>query len=74
MAALETEPTTKSSDDDSPIEEIRPTVSSYNDPSLPMRTFRIWFLGLLSCGRAPLFLNTFFQYRAELLFISMISV
>jgi hypothetical protein len=54
MAALETKPTAKRSDDKSPIKEVRPTVSSYDDPSLPMRTFRTWFLGLLSCGRTPL--------------------
>jgi hypothetical protein len=52
MPALE--PTAKSSNDESPIKEVRPTVSNYDDPSLPMRTFRTWFLGLLSCGRAPL--------------------
>lgn len=54
MTALETEPTDKSNDDESPIEEVHPTMSSYDDPSLPMWTFRTWFLGLLSCGCAPL--------------------
>jgi hypothetical protein len=29
-------------------------MSNYDDPSLPMRTFWTWFLGLLSCGCAPL--------------------
>jgi OPT family oligopeptide transporter len=73
MAALETEPTAKSSDDESPIEEVRLTVSNYDDPSLPVWTFRTWFLGLISCALLS-FLNTFFQYRTEPLVISMISV
>lgn len=72
-AAPETEPTATSSDDESPIEEVRLTVSNDDDPSLPVWTFRTWFLGLLSCVMLS-FLNTFFQYRTEPLIISMISV
>ncbi|KAE8057108.1 hypothetical protein FH972_013825 [Carpinus fangiana] len=72
-AALETERTTTSSDDESPVEEVRLTVSNEDDPSLPVWTFRTWFLGLVSCVLLS-FLNTFFQYRTEPLVISMISV
>ncbi|KAH6776412.1 oligopeptide transporter 4 [Perilla frutescens var. hirtella] len=62
-----------SDDDDSPIEEVRLTVSNEDDPTLPVWTFRMWFLGLLSCVLLS-FLNTFFSYRSEPLVISMISV
>ncbi|KAK9270850.1 hypothetical protein L1049_026436 [Liquidambar formosana] len=57
----------------SPIEEVRLTVPNEDDPSLPVWTFRMWFLGLTSCGLLS-FLNTFFSYRTEPLLISMISV
>nr|GEX00219.1 oligopeptide transporter 4-like [Tanacetum cinerariifolium]GEX00222.1 oligopeptide transporter 4-like [Tanacetum cinerariifolium]GEX02797.1 oligopeptide transporter 4-like [Tanacetum cinerariifolium] len=60
-------------DDESPIEEVRLTVANTDDPSLPVWTFRMWFLGILSCGILS-FLNTFFSYRTEPLLISMISV
>ncbi|KAK7849265.1 oligopeptide transporter 2 [Quercus suber] len=75
--SFEIEPTQRGIDDDdddvSPIEEVRLTVSNEDDPSLPVWTFRMWFLGLLSCVLLS-FLNTFFQYRTEPLVISMISV
>ena len=77
MASIEiecAEGTTKIEDDDvSPIEEVRLTVSNEDDPTLPVWTFRMWFLGLVSCFLLS-FLNTFFQYRTEPLVISMISV
>lgn len=57
----------------SPVEEVRLTVSNKDDPTLPVWTFRMWFLGLLSCVLLS-FLNTFFSYRTEPLIISMISV
>ncbi|KAL5559911.1 hypothetical protein UlMin_036122 [Ulmus minor] len=60
-------------DDDSPIEEVRLTVSNEDDPTLPVYTFRMWSLGLTSCVLLS-FLNTFFMYRTEPLVISMISV
>ncbi|EXC01177.1 Oligopeptide transporter 2 [Morus notabilis] len=60
-------------DDVSPIEEVRLTVSNDDDPSLPVWTFRMWSLGLVSCVLLS-FLNTFFMYRTEPLVISMISV
>ncbi|KAI8004707.1 Oligopeptide transporter 2 [Camellia lanceoleosa] len=60
-------------EEESPIEQVRLTVSNTDEPSLPVWTFRMWFLGLLSCVLLS-FLNTFFAYRTEPLIISMISV
>ncbi|KAL8231907.1 hypothetical protein R6Q57_001685 [Mikania cordata] len=65
--------TTIDPDEESPIQEVRLTVSTSDDPSLPVWTFRMWFLGILSCVILS-FLNTFFSYRTEPLIISMISV
>ncbi|XP_059287467.1 oligopeptide transporter 2-like [Lycium ferocissimum] len=60
-------------DEQSPIEQVRLTVSNHDDPTLPVWTFRMWFLGILSCGILA-FLNTFFSYRTQPLSISMITV
>ncbi|KAK6125538.1 hypothetical protein DH2020_040717 [Rehmannia glutinosa] len=57
----------------SPIEEVRLTVPNTDDPTLPVWTFRMWFLGVFSCMLLS-FLNTFFSYRTEPLVITMISV
>ncbi|XAR62052.1 hypothetical protein NMG60_11016636 [Bertholletia excelsa] len=62
-----------SEDLQSPVEQVRLTVSNRDDPTLPVWTFRMWFLGLLSCVLLS-FLNTFFAYRTEPLIITMISV
>ncbi|KAI3508958.1 hypothetical protein L1887_23981 [Cichorium endivia] len=55
------------------IEEVRLTVATTDDPTPPVWTFRMWFLGILSFAILS-FLNTFFSYRTEPLIISMISV
>ncbi|XP_030513849.1 oligopeptide transporter 4-like [Rhodamnia argentea] len=60
-------------DDLSPIEEVRLTVTNADDPTLPVWTFRMWFLGLLSCCLLS-FLNQFFAYRTEPLVITQITV
>ncbi|KAL1831834.1 hypothetical protein ACET3Z_001485 [Daucus carota] len=60
-------------DDVSPVEEVRLTVLNTDDPSLPVWTFRMWFLGLLSCCLLS-FLNQFFAYRTEPLVITQITV
>ncbi|KAL9238500.1 hypothetical protein vseg_012913 [Gypsophila vaccaria] len=62
-------------DDDeiSPIEEVRLTVTNTDDTTLPIWTFRMWFLGILSCGLLS-FLNQFFSYRTEPLIITQITV
>ena len=72
-SALELEFGAGENDDVSPIEQVRLTVSNVDDPTLPVWTFRMWFLGLVSCVLLS-FLNTFFMYRTEPLVISMISV
>lgn len=59
--------------EESPVEQVRLTVSTLDDPSLPVWTFRMWFLGIISCVLLS-FLNTFFMYRTEPLIITMISV
>ncbi|MCD7457465.1 oligopeptide transporter 4 [Datura stramonium] len=60
-------------DDESPIEEVRLTVTNTDDPTLPVWTFRMWFLGLFSCCLLS-FLNQFFSYRTEPLIITQITV
>ncbi|GAV91365.1 OPT domain-containing protein [Cephalotus follicularis] len=60
-------------EDISPIEEVRLTVTNTDDPTLPVWTFRMWFLGLFSCALLS-FLNQFFAYRTEPLVITQITV
>ncbi|XP_077234070.1 oligopeptide transporter 4-like isoform X1 [Tasmannia lanceolata] len=72
METLEVEKVVEE-DDVSPIEEVRLTVTNLDDPSLPVWTFRMWFLGVLSCALLS-FLNQFFAYRTEPLIITQISV
>ncbi|KAG0041087.1 hypothetical protein BGZ83_002367, partial [Gryganskiella cystojenkinii] len=48
--------------DDSPIEEVRVTVSNTDDPHLPYNTFRMWFLGLFFTALIS-FVNQFFYMR-----------
>ncbi|EFJ35289.1 hypothetical protein SELMODRAFT_166204 [Selaginella moellendorffii] len=60
-------------DDQSPVEEVALTVDTRDDPTLPVGTFRMWFLGLLSCILLS-FLNQFFSYRTEPFIIGLISV
>lgn len=60
-------------DELSPIEEVRLTVTNSDDRSLPVWTFRMWFLGVLSCVTLS-FLNQFFSYRTEPLIITQITV
>ncbi|KAF9189566.1 hypothetical protein BGZ51_009461 [Haplosporangium sp. Z 767] len=49
-------------EDDSPIEEVRVTISNTDDPSMPCNTFRMWFLGLLFTAIVS-FVNQFFYLR-----------
>ncbi|KAF8924111.1 hypothetical protein BGZ58_002143, partial [Dissophora ornata] len=56
-------------EDDSPIEEVRVTVSNTDDPSIPYNTFRMWFLGLFwTCIIS--FVNQFFYLRQTTITIS----
>ncbi|KAG6477227.1 oligopeptide transporter 3-like [Zingiber officinale] len=54
-----------------PVEEVALVVPETDDPTLPVMTFRAWFLGLASCSLL-IFLNTFFTYRTQPLTISAI--
>ncbi|KAL5988415.1 oligopeptide transporter 4 [Asimina triloba] len=60
-------------DEESPVEEVRLTVTNTDDPTLPVWTFRMWSIGLISCALLS-FLNQFFAYRTEPLMITQISV
>ncbi|KAL8153905.1 hypothetical protein V2J09_011665 [Rumex salicifolius] len=60
-------------DEVSPVEEVRLSVPTGDDPSLPVWTFRMWFIGILSCV-ALSFVDTFFNYRQENVTVSMITV
>nr|GME00325.1 oligopeptide transporter 4-like [Ipomoea batatas] len=60
-------------DEVSPIEEVRLTVPNTDDPTLPVWTFRMWVLGVISCVLLS-FLNQFFSYRREPLIITSITV
>ncbi|KAI8000098.1 Oligopeptide transporter 5 [Camellia lanceoleosa] len=57
---------------DSPIEQVRLTVPITDDPTLPCLTFRTWVLGTFSCAILA-FLNQFFGYRQNALYISSVS-
>ncbi|KAL0352608.1 UNVERIFIED_CONTAM: Oligopeptide transporter 4, partial [Sesamum calycinum] len=70
---LKEEPVDDDEKEVSPVEQVRLTVPNEDDPTLPVWTFRMWFLGLFSCMLLS-FLNTFFSYRSEPLIITMISV
>ncbi|XP_075642837.1 oligopeptide transporter 4-like isoform X2 [Castanea sativa] len=67
------EESTIDEDEQSPIEQVRLTVPTTDDTSLPVWTFRMWTLGLLSCALLS-FLNQFFSYRRETLIITQITV
>ncbi|PIM98023.1 Sexual differentiation process protein ISP4 [Handroanthus impetiginosus] len=56
-----------------PVEQVRLTVPPTDDPSLPALTFRTWFLGLLSCVMLA-FVNQFFGYRQNSIYISAVTV
>ncbi|KOM27501.1 hypothetical protein LR48_Vigan432s000600 [Vigna angularis] len=56
-----------------PVEEVALVVPETDDPSLPVMTFRAWFLGLTSCVLL-IFLNTFFAFRTQPLTISVILI
>ncbi|KAL4187975.1 hypothetical protein AMTRI_Chr09g21550 [Amborella trichopoda] len=60
------------SPENSPIEQVALTVPVTDDPSLPVITFRMWFLGCLSCVIIS-FLNQFFWFRTEPLTITSVS-
>ncbi|KAG7098938.1 hypothetical protein E1B28_000828 [Marasmius oreades] len=60
-------------DDESPYPEVRAAVPSIDDPTMPVNTFRMWFLGIvfsiLVAG-----LNTLFNFRYPSVYISSVVV
>ncbi|KAL3614712.1 oligopeptide transporter [Castilleja foliolosa] len=68
----ETEDVDVVEENDCPIEQVRLTVSPLDDPSLPALTFRTWVIGLSSCIMLA-FLNKFFDYRQNSLYISSVT-
>ncbi|KAF3321562.1 oligopeptide transporter 4-like protein [Carex littledalei] len=60
-------------DENSPVEQVRLMVLTTDDPSQPVWTFRMWSIGLFSCALLS-FVNQFFAYRTEPLFITPITV
>ncbi|XP_023880342.2 oligopeptide transporter 1 [Quercus suber] len=57
---------------DNPIEQVRLTVPITDDPTEPALTFRTWILGFISCVLLA-FVNQFFAYRQNQLYISSVS-
>ncbi|KAL5758043.1 hypothetical protein ACOSP7_020654 [Xanthoceras sorbifolium] len=60
------------SEEDCPIKQVDMTVPKTDDPNMPVVTFRMWVLGILSCVILA-FVNQFFWYRTHPLMISSIS-
>ncbi|KAH7577520.1 hypothetical protein JRO89_XS01G0262100 [Xanthoceras sorbifolium] len=54
--------------DDSPIEQVRLTVPTTDDPTLPALTFRTWVLGPITCAILA-FVSLFFLYRQNIIII-----
>eukprot|EP00253_Pinus_taeda_P005337 PITA_05337 len=59
--------------ENSPVEQVAMTVSTEDDPTIPVWTFRMWVLGMLSCVLLSFF-NQFLSYRKAPLVITQISV
>ncbi|CAK5262458.1 unnamed protein product [Mycena citricolor] len=51
-------------DDESPYAEVRMAVSKVDDPTMPVNTFRMWFLGLIFTVVLSA-LNQVFEYRCK---------
>ncbi|KAK2408537.1 OPT super [Trifolium repens] len=71
-ALIQNDDVSRSSDENSPIEQVALTVPVTDDPSLPVFTFRTWTLGTLACVLLS-FLNQFFGFRREPLSVTAIS-
>ncbi|KAI5665030.1 hypothetical protein M9H77_24353 [Catharanthus roseus] len=59
-------------EENSPVLQVALIVLTTDDSSLPVLTFRMWFLGTISCILLS-FQNQFFSYRTEPLIITSIS-
>ncbi|KAI9322283.1 OPT family small oligopeptide transporter [Dichotomocladium elegans] len=60
-------------DEDSPIEEVRAIVPNTDDPTLPVYTFRMWFLGIIFAA-ALAFVNMFFWFRQNAMTVSALVI
>ncbi|KAI4338003.1 hypothetical protein L6164_016359 [Bauhinia variegata] len=58
--------------EDCPIKQVDLTVPKTDDPNMPLLTFRMWVLGIVSCVILS-FVNQFFWYRTQPLSVSSIS-
>ncbi|TFK76761.1 OPT oligopeptide transporter [Pluteus cervinus] len=56
-------------DDESPYPEVRAAVASVDDPTMPVNTFRMWFLGLLFTFVVS-FMNQLFGMRYPSVFVT----
>lgn len=54
------------------IKQVELTVPKTDDPTLPILTFRMWVLGIVSCVLLS-FVNQFFWYRTQPLSVTSIS-
>lgn len=54
-----------------PVKQVELTVPKTDDPTLPIATFRMWVLGILSCVLLS-FVNQFFWYRKNPLNVTSI--
>ncbi|CAI9088189.1 OLC1v1022448C1 [Oldenlandia corymbosa var. corymbosa] len=59
-------------ENDAPIEQVRMTVSTKDDPTQPVLTFRTWVLGIAACVTLA-FVNVFFQYRTNQLSVGAVA-
>ncbi|KAG2213452.1 hypothetical protein INT47_009126 [Mucor saturninus] len=59
--------------DDSPIEEVAAIVLNTDDPTLPIYTFRMWFLGIVF-SLVLSFVNQFFWFRNNSLSVSPLVI
>ncbi|KAK4273865.1 hypothetical protein QN277_017177 [Acacia crassicarpa] len=59
--------------DECPIRQVELTVPKTDDPTMPILTFRMWVLGVVSCVLLS-FVNQFFWYRKQPLTVSSVCV
>ncbi|KAJ8661319.1 OPT family small oligopeptide transporter [Lichtheimia ornata] len=60
-------------EEDSPIEEVRLVVPNTDDPTLPVYTFRMWFLSIIFCC-ALAFINQFFWFRQNAMVVTPLVI
>ncbi|KAI0257320.1 OPT-domain-containing protein [Lactifluus subvellereus] len=58
---------------DSPYPEVRAAVANTDDPTMPVNTFRVWFIGLLFAMILPAF-NTVILFRSPFVLINILLI